>query len=411
MHCRTAGLYAVLLMAVIAPCASAEKPPALPLGVTVSHVDKDSWRVDYSFSAPVTEVRLPAVSNFREQSWKILTPHLRLKTDGDTDIIGAGGKPFKAMSIVIRTFNGAVQKAYAPFNGFTDGGTAIFLGHLQGDARRGKKAYVMSTDIELKGLGQENVIAPPHNKQVPGGARGYAYFGPAQPVRSGSTRFLIDPQTPAWARETMLDAGARIAAYYEKAYQRPLKDELFILASLIGLESPGLSLNGGAVMGQLAYRFDGKQMVGDHPKKREMLSRIVAHEMAHLWQMNLDRGGVGDDDPWIHEGGAEAMALDGLLKTGLLSAQQVDAYRMAQTAMCDKLGQSVASYEGIYACGLVRFDKLGSDIVPLWRSLMHTSESTGEVYSSRMIEAISRGKDGTAAPAKAAGPAAAAAPP
>jgi hypothetical protein len=141
------------------------------------------------------------------------------------------------------------------------------------------------------------------------------------------------------------------------------------------------------VLGQLSYRLEGQQMLGDHPKKRDMLGKIVAHEMAHLWQMSGERGGIGESDPWIHEGGAEAMALDGLLQTGLWDAQKVSAYRAAQTAKCQELDNSVASYDGIYACGLVRFDKLDVAIAPLWRAMIDTAATSGETFSPTLVEA------------------------
>jgi hypothetical protein len=231
------------------------------------------------------------------------------------------------------------------------------------------------------------VIAPPPNQRLPGGDRGYAYFGPARTVRSGSTQFLIDPATPAWMRETFLDAGAKLSAYYEQAYRRPLKDELLIMLSVSGFDASGLSIKGGAVIGQLSYRFDGKATLIDHPKYREALTQVVAHELAHLWQMSIARGGVGKDDPWIHEGGAEAMSLDGVLQTGLWTQDAVAAFNKQKSTVCDKLGNAVDSYDGIYACGLVRFNKLGVAIVPLWRAMMEMSETKGEVYSASMIDA------------------------
>ena len=86
------------------------------------------------------------------------------------------------------------------------------------------------------------------------------------------------------------------------------------------------------------------------------------------------------------------MAIDGLLQTGLWSPETAAAYRKQQAEVCDKLDNSVASYAGIYACGLMRFDKLGVDIVPLWRSMMQRTEATGDVYSGPMIDAIAGGK-------------------
>lgn len=385
------AIFGALVMFCSAPLLHAEPaPPGLALTVDVSHVGKDKWRVDYRFAQAVTAVKLASVGDYRPQAWKIITPGMQLKTEPDLDVIAFDGKPFKTASVEITTFDGLAPKAYAPFNRFTDGGTAVFLGHLQGEAYQGKNAFAMLTDIRLKGLPKENVIAPPLNRLLAGGERGYAYFGPATPVRSGSTQFLLDPNTPPWMRDTVLDVGAKVSAHYQKAYGRALKDDLLIMLSVSGFEEKGLAMKGGAVMGQLSYRFDGKVLLADHPKYREVLSRLVAHEMAHLWQLNVSRGGIGENDPWIHEGGAEAMAIDALLQTGIWTQETAAAYRKERLAVCEKLDNSVASYDGIYACGLVRFDQVGIDIVPLWRSMMQATEATGEVYSPQMIAASRR---------------------
>jgi hypothetical protein len=388
MRQRIIGLCAVLLMCCASPFLNAKTAPGVAVTIDVHHVARDTWRVDYRFARPVTAFKFDSVGELRQKAWKVLTPGMRLKFESGHDIVDSGGKPFRSSSIEIRTFDGLAPKAYAPFNRFSDGGRALFLGFLQGEGYQGAHEFPMLTDIRLHGLPQENVIAPPPNKRVAGGERGYAYFGPARTVRSGSTQFLIDPATPAWMRETVLDAGAKLSAYYEKAYQRPLKEELLIILSVSGSDASGMSMKGGAVMGQLNYRFDGKSTLADHPIYHEVLARLVGHELAHLWQLNIARGGWSENDPWIHEGGAEAMALDGVLQTGLWSQDAVAAYNKRQSTTCDKLGNSVDSYDGIYACGLVRFNNLGVAIVPLWRAMMEVSETKGDVYSASMIDAI-----------------------
>jgi len=78
------------------------------------------------------------------------------------------------------------------------------------------------------------------------------------------------------------------------------------------------------------------------------------------------------------------MALDGVLQTGLWN----EAYNKQQAAVCGKQGNSLETYNGIYACGLVRFNNAGLGIVPLWRAMMEVAETNGEVYSARMIDAI-----------------------
>jgi len=386
---RFLDLCAAFLMLCVAPLLHAEEQPGLAVAVDVHHVAKDLWRVDYRFAQAVTAVKLHSIGEFRQKEWKVLTPGMGMKSGADVDVIAAKGKPFKTASVQIRTFDGWAPKEYVSFNRFGDGGTAVYLGHLQGDVEQGKKTLPMRTDIKLFGLAQENVIAPPANRMEPGAERGYAYFGPAQAVQAGAVKVLIDPQTPQWMRETILDTGAKVSAYYEKAYQRQLKDELLIMVSVANFESPGFSMKGGALMGQVAYTLEGQQFIGDHPKKREFAALNVAHEMAHIWQMAVARGGMGEDQgPWIHEGGAEAMALDALLQTGVYSEESVKAYRAKQAATCAKLNDTVDTYDGIYACGLARFDKLGVGIVPLWRSMMLATEVKGDPYSQRMIDAI-----------------------
>jgi len=389
MH-RFLGLSAAFLMLCAAPLVHAEEQPGLAVAVDVHHVAKDLWRVDYRFAQPVTAVKLHSIGKFRQQEWKVLTPGMGLKSSEDSDVIAAKGKPFKTASVQIRTFDGWSPKEYTSFNRFGDGGTSVYLGHLQGDVQQGQKTLSMRTDLKLFGLAQENVIAPPANRLDPGGDRGYAYFGPAQLVPAGAVKILIDQRTPQWLRETILDVGAKTSAYYEKAYQRGLKDELVIMVSVDNFESSGFSMKGGAIMGagQVSYRLEGKQVLLDHPRLREYATLNVAHEMAHIWQLAVAKGGIGDQGPWIHEGGAEAMALDALLQTGMWNEESVKAYRTKQAGTCEKLGGAVDSYDGIYACGLMRFDKLGVGIVPLWRSMMEATEATGAAYSQQMIDTI-----------------------
>ncbi|WP_431477615.1 hypothetical protein [Massilia eburnea] len=389
MH-RFPGLCAAFLMLCAAPLVQAEEQPKLAVALDVRHVAPGLWRVDYRFAQPVTALKLHSIGEFRKQEWKVLTPGMGMKSGPDFDVIASKGKPFKSASVQIKTFDGWSPKEYVSFNRFGDGGTTVYLGHLQGDVEQGRKTLSMHTDIKLFGLAQENVIAPPDNRMEPGAERGYAYFGPAQAIPAGAATVLIDPRTPQWLRETILDVGAKTSAYYEKAYQRQLKDELLIMVSVANFESPGFSMKGGAVMGQgqVSYRLEGQQLNTDHPKLRDYAALNVAHEMAHIWQMAVSRGGIGGQDPWIHEGGAEAMSLDALLQTGVYSEDSVKTYRAKQAAACEKLNNTVDTYDGIYACGLVRFDKLGVGIVPLWRSMMQAAEAKGDAYSQQMIDAI-----------------------
>ncbi|QSX78924.1 hypothetical protein [Agrilutibacter solisilvae] len=118
------------------------------------------------------------------------------------------------------------------------------------------------------------------------------------------------------------------------------------------------------------------------------MARLVAHEMAHLWQLNLTRGGIGETDPWVHEGGAEAVMLEALRATGLYTAQASDQYAQELLAECDQLHDDVNVNRGLYACGFKRFHGYAMPPVPLWRALMARSEASGAFYSEAMIRAV-----------------------
>jgi hypothetical protein len=156
-----------------------------------------------------------------------------------------------------------------------------------------------------------------------------------------------------------------------------------------------MSLKGGVAGGGIAYRLEGRGLVDDHPRKRQHVAAVVAHEMAHLWQASVKRGGIGDNDPWVHEGGAEALMLAALLGTGLLTEAEGNVYAQRLLDECQQLKEDITAHRGLYACGFKRFQRYAMAPVPLWRVMMTRSEDTGDVYSEAMIQTILN--EGTAA--------------
>jgi hypothetical protein len=375
----------------------AESP--LPVQVRVTHTAPDTWRVEYQFSQPVTALSFRPVGDYRKTSWKVLTPGVTLTTGAEEDALAAtDGKPLRQISLEIATFDALVEKQYVAMDRFSDGGRAVYLGFLQGDVRQGAVQRDVAANFTLEGLGNEYVLTPASPADPSRGATPYAYFGPQAPVAAGDANIILDPKLPAWAVEAMLDATAKISSYYTSAYRQKLKQPLLLLVAAGDTEAPGLSIKGGAIGGQIAYRFGGAGLQTDHPKKRQLIARLVAHEMAHLWQNNVSRGGLSEQSPpWVHEGGADAMALDGLLRSGVWSAEQGQAYVEATLKECEQLEHSLATYRGIYACGFERYHKLNVGIVPLWRAMIAAAEDRGEFYSEAMISSYAA-QGGKAAP-------------
>lgn len=387
---RAAALIGVLWHAL----AAAQQPLPVPASIAadisaeirLSRVADDIWRADYVLSAPVTALKMHAAGDFRREAWTMLSPGVGLAADAamKTDVVSMGGRPFQRFSVEIRSYDAPIPKQYLAVDHFTDGGRLFYLGFLGGEVASGAGSRPLTTQVSLAGRSGETTIAPPRPRA--GAADAYAYFGPRQPAPAGAASVIFDPAIPAWVKEAMLDTTARISHYYAQAYGRAPSPPLVMMATMADSTSPGLAMKGGAVGSQIAYRLAGNQLLADHPAKRAYIAQIVAHEMAHVWQQQVARGGTGDEAPWVHEGGAEAMAHDALLKTQIWSAAEGEAFVARSLKRCADEGGGFASYDGIYACGFSQFHATGLDTPQLWRTMMRLTEQTGEPYSPRMVE-------------------------
>lgn len=199
---------------------------------------------------------------------------------------------------------------------------------------------------------------------------------------------MLDPRAPGWMAALLAETTSTISTFYERAFQRKLGYRPLLLVSIGDLETPGLSSKGGVIGRQIVYRFGGKALTAGSPAVRQRCMELIAHELAHLWQTNVARGGVGASEAWIHEGGAEAIALAALRQSGLFSDADADAYSARLLRECAQLDDSVDSYRGHYACGFKRFAGYDQDIFALWKAMIDTSEASGAVYSTPMIDAL-----------------------
>lgn len=380
--------HAVLLLAALAGAAHAAHPtPPVRTELTLTHIAADKWRADYVFAKPITAVELGAqIGAYRKQAWRPLTPGVELVAHEDKESLRSAS-PLTKLSVEISAYDDFADGQYAPIDRFSDGGRDFYLGFLFGALTQEGRERSMDVALHLHGLPGETVIAP----AKPGAElAGYAYFGPQQAARMGNVNVIIDPQAPAWLREVIDDTTAKVSQFYEQAFQRKLIDTPLLSIAMVGFDgAPGsISIKGGAVGGGIAYRLEGAGLVDDHPKKRVFVARLVAHEMAHLWQVNLARGGIGGHDAWIHEGGAEAVALEALRATGIFTEEVSDQYVQGLLKECEQLKDDVTVSRGLYACGFKRFHGYAMAPVPLWRAMMARSEDSGEFYSEPMIRAI-----------------------
>ncbi|MFZ6876321.1 hypothetical protein ACO0LF_30030 [Undibacterium sp. Di27W] len=264
------------------------------------------------------------------------------------------------------------------------------MGFFLGDAYQGAQKRDLLTHASYYGLPGETVIMPPRFEDEDRSLAAYAYFGPLKPKQVGAAKVIIDPALPRWIDDLILNTGGKISSYYEKTYQRPLKRELVLMISVVDLDSSVFSMKGGATNGQITYRMAGKVLTKESARMRELVTKIVSHEMAHIWQDSVDAGGIGEGAAWIHEGGAEMMALDALQQTGIWTIDQVASYKSKAIEQCNKIKTGAHVYEYDYVCGLQNFMTLNLDAPIIWRALMTETEKTGKVYSETIVEEVSQ---------------------
>lgn len=352
----------------------------------------DVWQADYRLSEPVDAVDFgPAVVNFRREAWTLASPGVELTGDKDNESIRSTGAPIKTLRVTVRQYDPWSHDAYVPMDRHSDGGTAIYLGHFTGGVQQHGAPRKLQLRIRLVGLKGETTFLPDEANRDPGV---YAYFGPQKIAASGALRTIIDPATPAWIRDTLADTSAKVAAVYARKLGRPAPATLALIVGATGFDKPGFSMKGGALPGQIVYKLEGRELLKDSPRARQQVQQLVAHELAHVWQNAVIRGGIGDTQPWVHEGGAEALSLQALLESGLWTPEQVSAQsQKLQTECRDSTANHAAdpalpfAWREHYTCGFSRFQATGVDTFTLWQRLMTRTEATGEPYSEAMVDA------------------------
>lgn len=372
--------------------------------LTLRHVSADSWQADYRFSEAINVMELgPAIVDFRRDAWTIATPGLTFAADAGNEEVRSAREPFDSLRIGIRLYEAWSHDAYVPMDRHTDGGTAIYLGHFMGRVRQKGVERKLLLSIRLKGLHGETTFLP---EEANLGIGVYAYFGPQSIATYGSMRTFIDPATPAWIHETLADTGAKVAAIYESRLGRSAPATLGMIVGAGGLEKSGYSIKGGALPGQIFFKLQGRDLLTDTPQGRQRLQQVLAHELAHVWQGLVARGGIGDTQPpWVHEGGAEALSLQALRLSELWTSEQVAEKATHLQRECrDSQAKHAADpslppiWRDHYTCGFLRYQNFSVDALTLWRRLLASTEINGEPYSEAMIQAVLAKEAGLAQP-------------
>lgn len=386
----------VFVMLLAAGCSpTSEKPDDLSTQITLTHASAESWQVDYSFSRPIRGILLgPPVVAYRSTAWDLLTPGVSLQQEGDQEKLVVDGQGISILRLAVTPYSEFPPDNYVPVARFSDGGAAIYLGFFSGEAITDKGPRPLKPLFRLNGLDGEYVFFP---AQTRSGAGGYAYFGPQEPVDAGEARLIIDPELPEWLKSTFTQVVPVVTSILRERLGHELEEKPRVLIAAGELRNhEGYSVKGGAVNNDLFMMLRGRDLLEESVDLRKMFEKLVSHELAHLWQADSLEGGFNHQEPWIHEGSAEAMAVTALTQAGLWSEADAAAFARDATRQCRESleGTSLAdavsqgNWAPVYSCGYGMFDLKDPDVFEIWSALNSEAKHHNTTYTQTMLERI-----------------------
>ena len=192
--------------------------------------------------------------------------------------------------------------------------------------------------------------------KIPDGKR-LRWLGRRGREQAASIRLYLEASLPLWIR---FDLPYRLDQLMEE-YSRSLGPGPQEAPDLMMLFADGpdgiYRIEGDTVPGQIVLRLAGGGFRAENDQSNNLVLRIVAHELAHLWQ--LENQGSAASPDWLHEGMASALGDEALYLAHLWTEDRyrsalnkvtgdcADAMRRGPIAEAPVTGHHQASY----ACG------------------------------------------------------------
>lgn len=233
----TAALAACAWMIGAEPRPPEPADPAAPIEaeVTVTRVSATAWRVDYRLSHPVAGIDFgPPVERYRTDGWRIVTPGLEMRPHDGAERLVSTGRPFDRARLEVSLYSAYPPDNYVPAARFSDGGAALFLGFLGGDAILSSGTSDMRERYVVRGRSGEVALTPAGADRS---ARVFAYFGARKPAQAGRAKLIVDPAAPDWLVSLLRRTVAEVTPVYETRLARRLDAAPLVLIAAGEIDS------------------------------------------------------------------------------------------------------------------------------------------------------------------------------
>lgn len=289
-------------------------PP--PVSVHITRSQTGDVRAEYLLARPAQALHFaPRLGTYRPTDWQPATPGFRWVNEGDGERIErTDGKTFTQLDLAIPVRYQALEKSYAPFSPFSDGGLLIYSGHFQACTAlpcKGTEPVRVTVTAEGAMIGVSGKRTANTAAFVSREEGTDVYIGNAEPAATAGFLAIVDPALQPALRDHLLESLPQSMREFAAIYgDLTITPELYVSLDPRPPARTGLSSQGGTLPGQVFIH-----LYGDGWRKPIVLSEVLwldwffAHEAAHFFQRAGTNDIIGpDSEGWIHEGGADAMA-------------------------------------------------------------------------------------------------------
>ncbi|WP_033927151.1 hypothetical protein [Sphingomonas sp. 35-24ZXX] len=310
------GLSAFLGSAGLASAQTARPAVAPPVSLHITRSPQNAVSAEYRLARPARALHFaPQLDGYRARDWQPATPDFRWVREGDGERIErTDGQPFTRLTFDIPVRYRSLEKSYAPFSPFSDGGLLVYSGHFQTCTALPCKgteplAVTIAAEGATIGVGGKRTDASAAFTSREEGTN--IYIGSAEPAATSGFLAIVDPALQPVLRDHLLESLPQSMRDFAAIYGAlTITPELYVSLDPQPPARTGLSSQGGTLPGQVFIHLYGdgwrKPIV---PNEVLWLDWFFAHEAAHFFQRAGTNDIIGpDSEGWIHEGGADAMA-------------------------------------------------------------------------------------------------------
>lgn len=367
---------------------------------TLSRLDENSWRTQYCYPVEVNAIRFERpFPGLRENSWSVVDDGYELTFHDDiAELRRRDGASFECASVELETYTVRPEKDYYAFSPFNDGGVSVYTGHLMGPVLVDGEWRETELDAEYVGLEGDRVITRKPDKL----AHQFVYFGKQDVLETDGVIAVIDPAMPVLARQNILDGVPAVNALLKQQFDfEPTEPYLLFMATELDAFD-GHSVKGGVQPGQVLFTLKGRGVPALLEKHPTHFSKTTAHEVLHLWQVEHWFNTMGNDHPWMHEGSADALAIEVMRMTGVYDAAQYDtAWTGVETECLDALAETSihaapgnGRFDVVYSCGAlvnrvvaeaINPEQPGSGLISFWQAMAAWPEEQRKMPSEELF--------------------------